>query len=243
VSGNPALRSAYPEPRVHASEAVDGALVGLLATSARESVGHLDDAQLPATIREDERADVATIRNGAALRPDVVISASASMRIGGRKLEVRLATDAVTAGDVWLYDERDRLAVLGDLVTLPAPFLDTACPEGWKAALERIEPTPFEIAIPGHGSPMTRAQFRVYRGALRAGGGRSRQCRQVPVEPLPNPQVQPQTPQAPVRALTVARHRARAARRGIRAGGTRRAWTSLTAHGCSARVPIPEWYA
>ena len=168
VSGNPALRSAYPDLRVYASDAIDGALKGFLATSAQESVGYLDDPQLPATIREDIRADVATIRNGAALRPDVVISASAVMNIGGRKLGIRLATHAVTAGDVWLYDERDGLAVLGDLVTLPAPFLDTACPEGWQAALERIEATPFEIAIPGHGSPMTRAQFRVYRGAFEA---------------------------------------------------------------------------
>jgi glyoxylase-like metal-dependent hydrolase (beta-lactamase superfamily II) len=168
VSGNPALRAAYPDLRVYASSAIDGALTGFLAASARDSAGYLDDPQLPATIREDIRADVATIRNGAALKPDVVISASAAMVIGGRELGVRLATDAVTAGDVWLYDERNRLAVLGDLVTLPAPFLDTACPEGWKVALERVEAAPFEVAIPGHGSPMTRAQFRLYRRAFEA---------------------------------------------------------------------------
>ena len=60
------------------------------------------------------------------------------------------------------------MAVLGDLVTLPAPFLDTACPEGWKVALQQVSDTPFEMAIPGHGGPMTRAQFQRYQTAFEA---------------------------------------------------------------------------
>src|SRR5258706_281660 len=55
------------------------------------------------------------------------------------------------------------IAALGDLVTLPAPFLDTACPEGWKSALAEVSATPFRIAIPGHGAPMQRSQFLLYR--------------------------------------------------------------------------------
>jgi hypothetical protein len=58
--------------------------------------------------------------------------------------------------------------VLGDLVTLPAPFLDTACPEGWQAALRQVAATPFEVAIPGHGGPLTRAQFLLYQTAFEA---------------------------------------------------------------------------
>jgi hypothetical protein len=58
--------------------------------------------------------------------------------------------------------------VVGDLVTLPAPFFETACPQEWSAALDEVWATPFTIAIPGHGAPMTRAQFDVYRGAFNA---------------------------------------------------------------------------
>ena len=53
-------------------------------------------------------------------------------------------------------------------VTLPAPFLDSACPDGWLAALARVAATPFTIAIPGHGQPMTRAQFANYSQAFGA---------------------------------------------------------------------------
>lgn len=168
VSGNPDLRAAYPGLRVYASDAIDAALTGFLPSSARDSAAYLDDPQIPQETRDDIRGDLLTIRNGAALRPDEVISVSGPMTLGGRPLRINLARDAATAGDVWLYDEKNRVAVLGDLVTLPAPFLDTACPEGWKVALQQVAATPFEVAIPGHGGPMTRAQFQLYETAFDA---------------------------------------------------------------------------
>jgi len=168
VSGNPDLRAAYPGLRVYASDAIDGALTGFLPSSAKDSAAYLDDPQVPQATRDDIRGDLATIRNGAALKPDEVISSSRPMTLGGRAFVVKLAADAATAGDVWLYDEQSRVAALGDLVTLPAPFLDTACPEGWKTALRLVAATPFEVAIPGHGPPMSRAQFLLYQDAFEA---------------------------------------------------------------------------
>lgn len=168
VSGNPDLRLAYPDLRVFASNAIDGALGGFLAASARDSAKHLDDPQIPESLREDIRGDLLTIENGAALRPDLEIEESGTRSIGGRTFGVNLVRDAVTAGDVWLYDEANRVAVLGDLVTLPVPFLDTACPTGWRAALREVGDVPFEVAVPGHGSPMSRLQFEQYRGAFDA---------------------------------------------------------------------------
>jgi glyoxylase-like metal-dependent hydrolase (beta-lactamase superfamily II) len=168
VSGNPALRQAYPKVRVYASDAIDDALTGFLARSARESAEYLKDESIPATMREDIAADAATVANGAALRPDVVIDRTGPQELGGRTLEIHLAHDAVTAGDLWLYDPRSKVAVLGDLVTLPAPFLDTACPQGWLDALQDVDGTEFQTAIPGHGAPMNRAQVAQYRSALAA---------------------------------------------------------------------------
>ncbi len=168
VSGNPTLRAAFPQLRVYASNAIDHALTGFLAASATEQAGYPDDPQFPEELREDIRGDLLAIRNGAALKPDVVITGSGPMTLGGRVLTVNLAPDAATAGDIWLYDTTSRVVVLGDLVTLPAPFLDTACPDGWQAALAQVAATPFRIAIPGHGAPMTRAQFSLYRQAFSA---------------------------------------------------------------------------
>ncbi|MEI9885333.1 MAG: MBL fold metallo-hydrolase [Rhizomicrobium sp.] len=166
VSGNPALRAAYPGLKVYASNAIDAALTGFLARSAAEAKPYLDSGKLPPDTAEDVRGDLATFENGAALRPDIVVDRSAARTIAGEVLMVNLAPDAATAGDVWVYDSAARVAAVGDLVTLPAPFLDTACPQGWSRALARIARTPFRILLPGHGGPMTRAQFATYRQAF-----------------------------------------------------------------------------
>ncbi len=166
MSGNPDLRAAHPGLRVHASDAIDGALAGFLPASAKDSAAYLDDPKIPEETRDDLRGDLKTIQNGTALRPDVVIAASSTITLGGLDLQLHFAANAVTAGDVWLYDETSRVAALGDLVTLPAPFLDTACPQGWKAALVQVAATPFTVAIPGHGAPMNRAQFLLYQSAF-----------------------------------------------------------------------------
>lgn len=168
VSGNPALRQAYPGLSVYASNAIDDALRGFLAQSARDAAGYLKDESIPASMREDIAADAATVENGQALRPDIVIDQSGPRDVGGRTIEFHLVRDAVTAGDLWLYDPRSKLAVLGDLVTLPAPFLDTACPQGWLEALRDVDRKEFQVAIPGHGVPMSRAQVGLYREALGA---------------------------------------------------------------------------
>jgi len=48
------------------------------------------------------------------------------------------------------------------------PFLDTACPETWKTALARLAQKDFTLLVPGHGAPMSRADFETYRGAYGA---------------------------------------------------------------------------
>ena len=37
--------------------------------------------------------------------------------------------------------------------TLPAPFLDTACPSGWQKALGELAAVDFQTLVPGHGAP------------------------------------------------------------------------------------------
>jgi glyoxylase-like metal-dependent hydrolase (beta-lactamase superfamily II) len=166
VSGNPALRAAYPSLQVYASNAIDGALSGFLASSVRQAPAYLNDPRISEELREDIRADVSTIQNGAALKPDVVITASRRVTLSGRVLKINLAQNAATSGDLWVYDEKTRIAALGDLVTLPTPFLETACPDGWKIALAEVAATPFKTAIPGHGAPLTHNQVRLYQQAF-----------------------------------------------------------------------------
>jgi glyoxylase-like metal-dependent hydrolase (beta-lactamase superfamily II) len=168
VSGNPALKAAYPGMKVYATDAIKGALSGFLAKSAAESRHYLKSGKLPPETAEDVRNDIATTENGKALFPDVVINKSAARIIAGKSLQVNLAPNAATEGDVWVFDPVTKLAAVGDLVTLPAPFLDTACSAGWSQALAAIDKTPFKSVLPGHGAVMTRTQFRTHRKAFNA---------------------------------------------------------------------------
>jgi glyoxylase-like metal-dependent hydrolase (beta-lactamase superfamily II) len=147
VSGNPALKEAYPGLKVYASNAIEDALTGFLAKSAADAQRYLDAGTLPPETAQDVRNDMATTKNGKALLPDVVIDKSAARTIAGKSLDVNLAPNAATDGDVWVYDPATKVAAAGDLITLPSPFLDTACPAGWSKALGEIDKTAFTTII------------------------------------------------------------------------------------------------
>ena len=166
VSGNPGLKAAYPGARVYASDAIRGARAGFLKDSVNSAREYLNSPDLAAETAEDIRNDLATTEDGSALEPDVVITESATHVLGGRKLELKLSANGPTAGDVWLFDPASRIVAVGDLVTLPVPFFDTACVAGWKSALAQVWATPFEMLVPGHGRPMSRAEFAQYRTAF-----------------------------------------------------------------------------
>ena len=95
-----------------------------------------------------------------------MISESGPRDIAGRTLEINLERSTVTAGDVWILDHKTRVLISGDLVTLPAPFLDTACPYRWAQALSHLSEQRFDWLIPGHGSPMRAADLETYRRAF-----------------------------------------------------------------------------
>ncbi len=162
VAGNPAIRRAHPGVEVVASGAIREARRGFLA-GYREQLDSMREKASDPEARRRWTEEIERIDAGAALEPDRTIRASATLTLAGRRVEVGLADTAVTAGDVWLFDEASGVLAAGDLVTLPAPLLDTACPAGWKAALRRLSDVPFRILVPGHGRPMGRMEFERWR--------------------------------------------------------------------------------
>jgi glyoxylase-like metal-dependent hydrolase (beta-lactamase superfamily II) len=165
VGGNPRLRAAHPALVVYGSDAIDAALAGFLARSRTQILAGLEHESDPAQ-RAAMREEIARIEAGAALRPDRIVRDTQAFGRGARALRLGLQADAVTAGDVWVFDPTTRTLIVGDLVTLPAPFLDTACPRRWQAALATLEAIEFERLVPGHGAPLTRAGFVRYRHAF-----------------------------------------------------------------------------
>ena len=168
TTGNWDIRRAYPQVQVYASDALEGALATYLKKGRTNADKALADPGTPPAQKAQILRGRAVIDNPDRIRPGHVIRASAEMRIAGKKLEVHLARFAASEGDVWIYDPKAKLAIVGDLVVNIVPFMDTACPEGWLKALGEIERTPFETLIPGHGPAMSRVDFTTWKKAFAA---------------------------------------------------------------------------
>ena len=170
TSGNGRIKAAFPAALVYATDAVDRVLAdgGFLARNLESARPMLDDPKVSDTQKEEVKIFIATMDERQVLRPDVVVATSGPAELAGRILDLRVTYGAVTDADIWLYDASSGVAAIGDLVTLPAPFFETACPRQWRKALDEVWAVPFRTAIPGHGAPMTRAQFDTWRGAFNA---------------------------------------------------------------------------
>ena len=165
VGGNPRLRAAFPDIQVYASSAIAAARRGFLADYRAQLMNEIAAAKDPEA-QESMRAEVALIDEGAALGPTETVTKSGPVAIAGRILRVNLETHAVTAGDVWVFDPETRLLLAGDLVTLPAPFFESACPSRWQASLAHLQKQPFDQLVPGHGAPMDRRGLAAYARAF-----------------------------------------------------------------------------
>lgn len=167
TTGNTDIKAAFPEATVYTTGAIKNALAGFLARGAAESEAMLAAAEgLSLADRAELERGVAAVRNPAALLPDVAVESPIRIPVDGRELEVFVAERAVTAADLWIFDPATKTALVGDLVTVPAPFFDTACPSGWRAALDAIEEKPFERIAAGHGALLSRADYAVWRKAF-----------------------------------------------------------------------------
>jgi glyoxylase-like metal-dependent hydrolase (beta-lactamase superfamily II) len=168
TSGNGRVKAAHPGARVYATDAVDRVLApgGFLARNRESAKPMLEDPKLSETQKEEVKIFLATMDERDVLRPDVVVGEGGETTLAGKSLDLKLTKGAVTDADIWIYDASSRIAVVGDLVTFPAPFFETACPAAWRKALDDVWAVPFTIAVPGHGEPMSRDQFDAYRAAF-----------------------------------------------------------------------------
>ncbi len=169
-SGNGRLKAVYPSARLYTTSAVDRVIApgGFLVRNMDGARAMLAGSEITQVQREEVQIFLDTMAESHVLRPDVVIDRTQRLRLGGRRFDAHVTNGAVTDADVWFYDRRTHVAVIGDLVTFPAPFFETACPQRWREALDEVWMTPFRIAIPGHGEPMTRDQFNTWRLAYGA---------------------------------------------------------------------------
>src|SRR5262245_46240827 len=138
IGGNLMLRDAYPDVHVYASPALRGALTDFLARYRSQLVEFVANSADDPSVQEPMQAEIALIDAGPKLGPNILVQQSGLRTIAGHDLQLQYERAAVTAGDVWVFDPQTRVLLAGDLVTLPAPFFDTACPRRWRAALSRL---------------------------------------------------------------------------------------------------------
>lgn len=167
LGGNAWLRAQHPGLEVWASPAVAQALAvdGWLDRYRRQLVEALSTA--PAEQAEVMRVDLDLLNQAGALKPDHEVKAAVALTVAGRHLQVGVET-AVSGGDLWVLDTASGTLAAGDLVTLPVPFMDTACLPAWREALARISAQPFSRLVPGHGPVMSRTDFERWRGGFEA---------------------------------------------------------------------------
>lgn len=165
TTGNADLRALYPAIKVYATRAVEGALGEFLAESVRQIEPLLADPKVAGEQRAGLERAMATIKNRTIVPTDPV-EHPMKLAVNGRSLEIELTDHAVTEGDLWIWDPATKTAIIGDIITVPAPFFDTACPAGWAAAFDAIARKPIERVAPGHGPLLSRAEFDAYRSAF-----------------------------------------------------------------------------
>lgn len=165
TTGNLDIKAVYPDVKVYATHAIDGALKGFLA----ENIASVEEKLNDPSMTDDHRARIErflkAIRSGALL-PTAPIEKTMRLAADGRDLELNVTHRAVTESDIWLWDPATKTVIAGDIVTLPAPLFDTACADGWSAAFDDIEKKPISRVVPGHGYIMTADEFRLYHKAF-----------------------------------------------------------------------------
>ena len=162
-TGNGEIRAAYPRAPLFATNAVEGALATFLRASRERSQARLAAGQVPAEREAEVRRFLHVMDHPETLRPTRPVTRDEVVSLGGRRLELNVAPFAATEADLWIRDPAAGLVIVGDLVVAEVPFMDTACAEGWRRALDRLAATPFTTLIPGHGAPMDRSQFLAWR--------------------------------------------------------------------------------
>ena len=166
IGGNAQFRARWPGLHVYAHPSLDNALDGFHADYRKQLESYVPTLEAGSTERKRYQAELDLLKLDRQLAETDPVRESTTLDLGGRILEVHVSAHSVTEGDLWMFDPSTRTLVAGDLVTLPVPMFDSACPEGWKRALGELSEVRFKRLVPGHGAPMTPAAFATYRKAF-----------------------------------------------------------------------------
>ncbi len=89
------------------------------------------------------------------LPPDVTLHERMTLFRGSREIQIIFLGRAHTGGDVAVYFPQDRLVFTGDMLFGGPSFLGDGYVDEWPETLQNLKALDFDIAVPGHGEPLT----------------------------------------------------------------------------------------
>ena len=99
--------------------------------------------------------------------PSITYARDHVVRLGNVAVEAHHYAAGHTGGDTIVYFPDVRVVALGDELVHPqSPNIDYpngGSTIGWRQSIDAVSKLDFDLAIPGHGVPMTKAEFMAYK--------------------------------------------------------------------------------
>jgi glyoxylase-like metal-dependent hydrolase (beta-lactamase superfamily II) len=162
IGGNARFKQQWPGISIYAHPSLDNALVGFHKDYRQQLETYVPTLENGSPEKQRYEAEITLLKLDRALAATNPVTQSTIKQLGGRKIEINVSEHSVTEGDIWVFDPTTATLIAGDLVTLPVPMFDSACPEGWQHALDTLAAAKFKRLIPGHGAPMSPEEFEQY---------------------------------------------------------------------------------
>ena len=86
--------------------------------------------------------------------PNQTYTATLTVKLGDREIQVRHHDRAITPGDSFLYLPKEKIVIAGDLLINPVTYALSSYPTGWIRTLEHLDSLDASIIVPGHGEPL-----------------------------------------------------------------------------------------
>jgi glyoxylase-like metal-dependent hydrolase (beta-lactamase superfamily II) len=123
----------------------DGKSLAGGAITDEERAAYASDASLV----ERYLADAGTLE---VVFPDVAVDGTLTLQRGARTIEIRHLGRGHTASDLVVYLPKERVAIVGDLVSWPVPLVGTTShPADFAATLDALLSLHADVFVPGHG--------------------------------------------------------------------------------------------
>ncbi len=120
-------------------------------------------ANLESNLRQAEEF-LLELQNLKPTLPTRTVSATTTLREGGREIRLNVLGRAHTNGDLFISLPKEKVVVSGDALIDWMPFMNDGYPAEWPETLTALEKIQFDHIIPGHGDVRPKSHLAFFRG-------------------------------------------------------------------------------